>query len=545
MKLLIVDDEKHVREAVKMLVGLEGWQFDAVLEASNGKEACQLVERERPEIVLTDMMMPNQNGVQLLEWLKRHHPRCRPVVISGYKNYEFMRSTIQYGGLDYILKPIQPNQLREVIQRAIANWQEEEQRLLEDRIRNVKLHRIKPLYRDKLFSDLLKEGRPNDKIAEELGLNSPGNPWPETARVCVLSTDLTGPSVRQKFGQNRDLLGNAVTYVCEELLENPKNGVVFRNLNREGEIVLLLWSGKRAIDQVAEFDRAFRHIWGGSFLIGIGGTRPFPSGVPQSYTEARTSLRRKNMLQPGQWLLEWSDQAAGAVSDLPLDPDGEQLLSALYNGNRQLIRAVVKRWAEKAAKKRLLTLEQLELWWHELRILLTRWLRQAIPHEPIELPFEQMPVPLDDRGALDVEAWTEEWVAYIGNIANRFGGERTRTPDIMEEISRFLERHYTDDITLQDLSDRFFLSREYISRKFKQRYRTNIFEYIGRIRIEKAKLLLLDPEWKISQIARAVGYEDEKYFSKVFKRLVGVSPNDYRKMHTNASEWQADRQMER
>ncbi|XID91902.1 helix-turn-helix transcriptional regulator [Paenibacillaceae bacterium WGS1546] len=82
------------------------------------------------------------------------------------------------------------------------------------------------------------------------------------------------------------------------------------------------------------------------------------------------------------------------------------------------------------------------------------------------------------------------------------------------------------------MSDRFFLSREYISRKFKQQFRKNFSEFIENVRMEKAMLLLLNPHYKVVQISKMVGYQDEKYFSKVFKKAVGMSPNQYRNQHS-------------
>lgn len=98
----------------------------------------------------------------------------------------------------------------------------------------------------------------------------------------------------------------------------------------------------------------------------------------------------------------------------------------------------------------------------------------------------------------------------------------------MQEIQEFLLENYQQDISLQEIADRFFLSREYISRKFKYEFKKTITDYLTKIRIEKAKQLLEISSLKIYEIAHYVGYQNEKYFSKVFKKLVGLTPNEYR-----------------
>jgi two-component system, response regulator YesN len=99
---------------------------------------------------------------------------------------------------------------------------------------------------------------------------------------------------------------------------------------------------------------------------------------------------------------------------------------------------------------------------------------------------------------------------------------------IMKKIGEYLRENYQYEINLQEIADCFYLSREYISRRFKQEFNETITDYLTRIRVEKAKELLKNQHLKIYEIAYQVGYQNEKYFSKVFKKLVGSTPNDYR-----------------
>jgi two-component system, response regulator YesN len=98
----------------------------------------------------------------------------------------------------------------------------------------------------------------------------------------------------------------------------------------------------------------------------------------------------------------------------------------------------------------------------------------------------------------------------------------------MQEIEHFLRNNYKQDITLQEIADQFFLSREYISRRFKQEFKETITDYLTRIRMENAKKLLRNPHLKIYEVAYQIGYHNEKYFSKVFKKSTGISPIEYR-----------------
>ncbi|HYK74502.1 MAG TPA: response regulator [Pseudoneobacillus sp.] len=105
---------------------------------------------------------------------------------------------------------------------------------------------------------------------------------------------------------------------------------------------------------------------------------------------------------------------------------------------------------------------------------------------------------------------------------------RNEEKNNMQKIEEYLREHYQQDINLQEIADCFFLNKEYISRKFKQVFSETITDYLTKIRMEKARELLENPNYKIYEIAYHVGYQNEKYFSKVFKKVIGLTPNEYR-----------------
>jgi len=100
--------------------------------------------------------------------------------------------------------------------------------------------------------------------------------------------------------------------------------------------------------------------------------------------------------------------------------------------------------------------------------------------------------------------------------------------DIVQEICTYIQKNIHEPLSLKTIAERFYLSREYISRKFKQERGENLTDFITRCRMEKARMLLMNPRLKIAHISQLVGYQDEKYFSKVFKKTTGMSPQQYR-----------------
>ena len=153
--LIYVDDEKHVRDAVKMIVEWKRFGFTDIFEAEDGEEAMRMALQERPELIVTDMRMPRADGSKLLEWISHHCPESKVIVVSGHDDFEYVRSTVKYGGIDYILKPIDVDQLNDAVQKAVDSLREEERNRFWEERRNLELNRFRPVYWEKLYSSLL------------------------------------------------------------------------------------------------------------------------------------------------------------------------------------------------------------------------------------------------------------------------------------------------------------------------------------------------------------------------------------------------------
>lgn len=120
-KVLIVDDESPVREAVKLLGEWERLGVTKVMEAQDGEEAKRIIAKERPALILSDLQMPRCNGIELMEWVHTEAETVKLIVLTGYDEYSYMRRAIQLGSFDYLLKPIDPDVLNETLARALAD----------------------------------------------------------------------------------------------------------------------------------------------------------------------------------------------------------------------------------------------------------------------------------------------------------------------------------------------------------------------------------------------------------------------------------------
>ncbi|MDB5054654.1 MAG: putative response regulatory protein [Bacilli bacterium] len=539
MKAIIIDDEKHVRDVIRMLVKWEQFNIDEIWEAIDGQSALKLIKEHQPQIIFTDMIMPTMNGVELLEWIKANSPHSKTIVISGHDDFSLVRHTMKFGGIDYILKPIDATQLNETLEKAFLEWNKEEKERETNTNMNMEMNQIMPVYGDKLLSELVTDSRQYERILYRLKSYTGLSKSIQFGRVVVLSIDTMESSLKNKFAANQDLLFFALTNICNEFLRDQERGIAFRYWNSVHEIVILIWKNTdHAEDLLQKINNGMLATLHCRLDFGLGETHPFPTGLQNSYKEARMALRSRNLLQRHSWI-HTRPSPSGPLTSFPKALDMEEKLTiAMRSGNSDQIHQIVESWFETVRKLNSITFEQLFYWWQEFQLIARRWAELYISGEDNPAPLQtddddfMQIVSLDERGILSLPQLQQEFTRNLIHLSKRVLLQQHQEFNVIYDIAKFIEKNYKEDISLQDIANHFYLSREYISRKFKLEFGINLSDYLSNIRMEKAKILLLNPHLRITQIAETVGYNDEKYFSKVFKKTTGLSPNEYRKQYT-------------
>ncbi|CAM4346396.1 response regulator [Paenibacillus alkaliterrae] len=539
MKALIVDDERHVRKSIHKLIDWEALGYEEIFEAENGSDAEKIILEQQPQLVITDIMMPKTTGIELMEWMETNAADCKKIVISGYNDFEFVRHTVKYGGIDYLLKPIDRNQLQQAVGKAAASWNETKRERLQLQTKNMEVNELKPMYRDKLLSRLLMDSAsglapvPGESYLRE---------FPELAgirscRLAILDLKTLHPTIRDKYAADSDLLFFSLLNICNDFLQPAKQGTAFRHWNNPFEIVLLIWD---APDQALKWLRKVLHgidrYLKGPVEFGISLASAFPTEIHKAYLQAQEALIRRNLLDPASHIHEYHPSTPKPIGTLRFGKVEERIRLAIRSGNPDLIRSTISAWFHLVSAMDHITMEQLKMWWEQLNAAKTSWVEEffheydAVPRIPVE--NNHFVVPLDEEGKLSLSALQEQLTSHLIELSQILVSLQTNKSNPMREIARYIEMNYKEDITLHDISAKFHLNREYISRKFKHEFQETIVDFVNRNRVEKAKMLLLSPHLKIAQIAQMVGYQDEKYFSRVFKKWENMTPNEYRKLQS-------------
>ncbi|WP_145050284.1 response regulator [Paenibacillus xylanexedens] len=538
MKVLIVDDEKHVRDAIKLLGQWDVVGVDMLLEAADGHEAIELISEHEPQIILSDMRMPGKDGMELLEWISVHTPHSKVLVISGYDDFQLVRHAIRYGGMDYLLKPVETEELNASLLKAIKAWQEDETLRVQTMQQSMVMNTMRPHYHDRLLTELVV-GRGNsttqmERIRNELNLSQ----LVSTCNIAVTSLSQLDAGCQAKYRSQPDLLVFSVLNICAEMLCTPNEGVVFRQLDQPDQLVMLHWGSSASLQAVLErVNTGLEQTIQRRLHYGIASCDVFPSGIPNTYQEASQRLWRRNALQPNHRFHASLDLST-ATKGLRLSTMEEPLRLAAISGRDANVSTAVAEWIDPLTRLDTVTPEQVLQWIQEMDWMLGRWLDDTAGMSSTEedeqdkldeqfLPFAELP--FDREGMLSLPLLRSLLEQRLIAAGKALAAQHHTSHDPMKEIARYMDAHYQEDLSLQQISARFYLSREYISRKFKQQFGLNWSEYLGKLRINNAKLLLQNPSLRIAKISEMVGFQDEKYFSKVFKKMEGLTPGDYRK----------------
>ncbi|MWC26859.1 helix-turn-helix domain-containing protein [Paenibacillus sp. MMS18-CY102] len=539
MNVLIVDDEQHAREAAKLLVPWERLGVQELLEADNGESAKAVILDKQPSIIVTDMHMPVSDGMRLLEWVSEHAPSAKLIVISGFNDFRYVRHTLKHGGIDYLLKPIDPAQLLDAVYRAIEQLNEEEQQRLQQIEQGITLNQYKPVYRDYLFGQLIQPKSDTETVIAQLTEQFPQLASATDCCAILFSLQPVMAPLLKRFGHDRDLAVFAIQNVLNDFVVHEWNdGCAFRATHDPEELVVLLWRGAdRAFQRAGQLIQALRDTFGLPFHAGVGHLSPFPASAAMAVESAHNASLHRNLLSvqgPYVWSPGSSDTGA-AASQQPAPPDFTTLADpvwlALISRDEQLLATTLRQWFEAVSKLPTITPIHIERWTKQIEIASARWQhRDADAEESSSTPPLSLPFLYEDDTTLSLRKTEENWNALLNAEADRLARLIRQERNVIRDIIEYIERHLQEDLSLQQLAGRFFLSREYVSRRFRQETGVTLSEYVEGLRMEHAKKLLSNRAYKITDIAAMVGYVDEKYFSKVFKKHGGLSPQQFRKL---------------
>lgn len=525
MKLLIVDDEPHVVRAIRHLVSWEELGIRQVLEANSGRTALELLERESPEIMITDVVMQDLTGLELMKILRQSHPETKVIVMSGYSDYEYVRSTLLSGGVDYLLKPLDPQQLVHTIRRAVQAWEKEEEMRSAKRRDRRTLRLISGLAAESLLERMLFQGESASSY-EELTRLVPKLRDAAYCMVCLLDTDYVYSTAPMRNDPALAIREQAFRRVlsqrgCGYLLHPPAaptQRVIFLYQDFDdamGALETMLVEGNQGA--------------GFHMHLGVSARQAFPTQFQKAYRHARQAFYAAPCTRVPRTLIVWHEGMDDAV--LPENTQKEQeMLSAILSGDPSNVQCAIREWLQVVAlegRSLRCVIAALERYQELERGWIVQLSRRYEGFSAQSAPLPDWSEIADGAGLLSLSRLAgvlgdRMWALHVQLRTVGAGDVRIR------QVAHYLEENYEKPFNQEECAARFFMSRDYMCRRFTKEIGVSMVSYLNGVRIRQAKLLMADPNVTLRAIAHQVGFEDEKYFARQFKRVEGISPGEYR-----------------
>ncbi len=523
-RVLLVDDEEDIRVGISRKMDWTGLGFQLVGEAENGKDALDLAEALRPDLILTDIKMPFMDGLELCRILTERLPAAKFVVFSGFDDFEYAKQAIGMNVSEYILKPINAAELSAVLQKLKAQLDQERAERSNVQLLRSRYEESLPLLRG-LFLSRLLDGRVNreqiGELAERYEVDLSGGAF--TAALVHIGgpremSALLIPSVQQLLEENLTGYGN-----CRVFLYNDSMAVLAA-FAAEGEVYGFI----EALNRVCVLAGSYL---GQDLTIGVGLPCADPADLPQSTAGARSALDYRDMVGRGA-AIYIGDLEPVSVDRLSFAEGDERALTAAVKlGGEEEVRAEVRQLMERLRHSGL-PLPHCQLFFLGLLTCLLKLTRDGgLQPQAVFGPKFTGAVQVTDFPSVDaLEDWCLTSCLAIQTLIRRQRNDSAGR--MVERAKDFIQAHYAEsDLSVEMLCEHLHLSPAYFSTLFKREMGMSFTNYVTVVRLEAAAQDLLSTEEKTYLIARRCGYEDPNYFSYVFKRHFGMSPTKYRSSH--------------
>lgn len=507
LKLLIVDDEALEREGLQMIIERSMPGAFEIYQADHSRGAIDLTDRLSIDILLMDIKMPGMSGLDAIRVIKKRHSEIKVVMITAYDYFEYAKEAISLGVKEYITKPAERNFIINLMQK-LGKEIEEERRQREQQLRAMdQISIILPAAETELALMLISDHVPGFTIDPLFHLLAPTFYF-GYAVTCIIpfgsiDQDAHERKVQQKkcvekvshlvktFARtiNGPLIGNQMTFFV--LNDKSVSSAEYR---------------KEATDMAQKLIGKVKQDCGVHAAIGIG---PLKYELLQLRSSYSLSLLAAMGGGPGRFcfydqLPESNEKSVDWLNKY------RAVIQELESGNAEDIGKLLGFLQDVPAGNRKQSMLELSILidWHFYET---------------ESQFMKFGIDLPED-----ELWNRltEKIQTISRVLQVERMEKGRNQ--IDQIKIFLKENFMKELTLERTAREVGLSQYYFSRMFKQETGDAFIDYVTKIRIEKAKQLVRNPERSLKEICFEVGYHDPAYFSRVFKKIVGCTPSEYR-----------------
>jgi len=528
-RVLIVDDEFRIGMLIKKLIRWDEFHMECADVVDNGETAFQIVQSKRPDVIITDIRMPKIDGLELIRMTRELYRDMKFIVISGYKEFEYAHRALQYEVNDYLLKPINENELNEVLKKIYEELESREQQYME----RIELQETVSESRHIIKRDFLKNIIEQEDEAEI-----------DDFRVCLEGEIYRGIDIKldyvdyHKSDKKQDRLTvERIVSIVEGILKTEAEEVLVCEKENLHIYCLFNYDYSKAktirnsindiLSVIKEYLIGFEQY---EVTIGIGKEKTEFSEIRFSIKEAYCAVGNRIKLGTGR--LIYADSIVHTPKEEAMDKIEEYwngILASMEIFSRENLEQCIN-----GIYSDYMLREDMDFsYCYEIADNLISFFFEHSGMRQEESRQLQRRLQSNCQHCYSLAGLKKLLKESLGGYLDdsRIATEAESTRPI-RQAQQYIDEHFDEKIVLEDIAEIIGLNPVYFSVLFKKETGINFSAYLLNIRMEKAKEMLRSSNETIAAIAEQVGYKDSRYFSQMFTKTVGVKPALYRKLHS-------------
>jgi two-component system response regulator YesN len=531
-KIIIVEDEIPVRNAICNIIRWEELGYELVHVSGDGQDALAYIENNQIDVVLTDICMPFMDGLNLSSEVKKILPTVKIVIITGYNEFEYAHKAVEVGVDHYLLKPITAEEFTKLLIE-IKNELDDEftnKRNLLALKKQVEINR--DILRDKFLMNLLcnkiNANVIKDKI-HNLDIRLEGTKY----IVAVLQPDNIQEVANSNWDCDYQLLEFAILNICNEALS--KHGQNICILGHDDQIIMVFVNDKQhdiefrdTIEEILnKIIVCVEKFYGIGMYIGVGDSYEELQELHFSYKDALNALEYRVLNGSDKIIYKMDVEQSSSFSYHKIDECLRELEYAIKIGGNKTDKIIDYIFS-------IIIFNNVHI--SQFRTILLKITTTILKsYEDICSETNNLIIDFNQFNEVFAKERIDEVKEYYKklckDLSNEINKERIdiKTSQI-QKAYQFIYNNYQDKgLDIKMICNHLNMSPSYFSRIFKTETDQTFMQYLTKVRMEKAKQLLINSDYKVYEISEKVGYEDPHYFSYNFKKKTGVKPTQYRK----------------
>jgi two-component system response regulator YesN len=533
LKVILLDDEHLVLKWLESLIGQSDMDLSVVATAKNGEEGLKLIKKYTPDIVITDIRMPKINGLELIKAVTEMAYPVKFVILSGYGEFEYAKQAMRYGVKDYLLKPVSDEQMKKTILNVAGVLIKEQ----EDKIKIEKIKadatEVTEHIKNQLYQDILSDiPVGEDKVLRynEIFSVNEHSLYQVVSVYLLYNTEINRmedikPEIYGIINRKIDEFFGKLEFLHTPVVKNANEIIVIICHNSRDEPI---WNRNKNLQKIIRsFITSIKNSIEMPLVAGIGNFHEGLNGIKISYEEAYraveyASLEGERYCIHINELFESQDKAK-----YPIELENN-LMDAIKYMDREKAKNISTEILNTILSGEVCTISRfrticMEIAAVSLRLLYSLGVKTGELSAEINTIMRSLPYSVRfDVIKRQILTIIDEEILLLEKKNDRGYSK------IINQVLWLINQKIDMDLSVNSLAHLMRITPGYLSTLFKQEMGISLVKYITNERIEKAKKLLRNPELKIHEVSLMVGYQDAKYFSRIFKGKTGLLPCDYR-----------------